>query len=132
MPLEAVLPPPQSPATTCLLSGPAALSFPPLCHIDGIMVRSLWSSAVSPQQHVLKIHHVVCACVRTELRQSCPTLCDPMHCSPPGSSVYGILQARMLEWLPCPPPVDLPDPGMEPTSLMAPALAGSFFTTSTT
>ena len=31
--------------------------------------------------------------------QLCPTLCDPMGCSPPGSSVYGILQARMLEWV---------------------------------
>ena len=30
--------------------------------------------------------------------QSCPTLCDPMHCSPPGSSVHGIFQARVLEW----------------------------------
>ena len=30
--------------------------------------------------------------------QSCPTLCDPMDCSPPGSSVHGILQARILEW----------------------------------
>ena len=31
--------------------------------------------------------------------QSCPTLCDPTDCSPPGSSVHGILQARMLEWV---------------------------------
>ena len=31
--------------------------------------------------------------------QSCPTLCDPMDCSPRGSSVHGILQARILEWL---------------------------------
>ena len=31
--------------------------------------------------------------------QSCPTLCDPMDCSPPGSSVHGILQARTLEWI---------------------------------
>ena len=30
--------------------------------------------------------------------QSCPTLCNPMDCSPPGSSVHGILQARILEW----------------------------------
>ena len=44
------------------------------------------------------------------------TLCDPMDCSPPGSSVHGILQARILEWLPCPPPQDLPDPGTEPKS----------------
>ena len=31
--------------------------------------------------------------------QSCPTLCNPMDCSPPGSSVHGILQARVLEWV---------------------------------
>ena len=32
--------------------------------------------------------------------QSCPTLCNPMDCSPPGSSVHGILQARILQWVP--------------------------------
>ena len=31
--------------------------------------------------------------------QSCPTLCDPIDCSPPGFSVHGILQARKLEWV---------------------------------
>ena len=31
--------------------------------------------------------------------QSCPTLCDPMDCSPPGSSIHGIFQARVLEWV---------------------------------
>ena len=31
--------------------------------------------------------------------QLCPTLCDPMDCSPPGSPVHGILQARILEWV---------------------------------
>ena len=31
--------------------------------------------------------------------QSCPTLCDPMDHSPPGSSIHGILQARILEWV---------------------------------
>ena len=35
----------------------------------------------------------------TEVAQSCLTLCDPMGCSPPGSSVHGILQARILEWV---------------------------------
>ena len=64
--------------------------------------------------------------------QSCATICDPMERSPPVSSVHGILQARILEGLPCPPPGDLPDLGMEPVSLMSPALAGKFFTTSTT
>ena len=31
--------------------------------------------------------------------QSCPILCDPRDCSPPGSSVHGVLQARILEWV---------------------------------
>ena len=31
--------------------------------------------------------------------QSCLTICDPMDCSPPGSSVHGVLQARILEWI---------------------------------
>ena len=35
---------------------------------------------------------------RVLVAQSCPTLCDPLDCSPPGSSVHGILQARTLEW----------------------------------
>ena len=45
--------------------------------------------------------------------QSCLTLCDPVDCSPPGSSVHGILQAKHWSGLPCPPPGDLPDPGIE-------------------
>ena len=35
----------------------------------------------------------------SEVAQSCPILCDPMECSLPGSFVYGILQARILEWV---------------------------------
>ena len=35
----------------------------------------------------------------TDSLQSCPPLCDPMDCSPPGFSVHGILQARTLEWV---------------------------------
>ena len=34
----------------------------------------------------------------SEVTQSCPTLSDPMDCRPPGSSIYGIFQARLLEW----------------------------------
>ena len=37
--------------------------------------------------------------VPSEVAQSCPTLCNPMDCSPPGSSVHGIFQARILEWV---------------------------------
>ena len=62
--------------------------------------------------------------------QSCPTPCDPMDRSLQGSSVHGILRARTLEWVPWPPPGDLPDPGTEPASLTSPALIGRFFTIS--
>ena len=48
--------------------------------------------------------------------QSCLTLCNPTDCSPPCSSVYGILQARILEWVAVPFSRDLPDPGIEPRS----------------
>ena len=41
-------------------------------------------------------------CVRATSLQLCPTLCDPMDCSPPGSSVHGILQERMIEWVAMP------------------------------
>ena len=46
--------------------------------------------------------HFLLQCVKvkseSEVAQSCPTLSDPMDCSPPGSSIHGILQARVLEW----------------------------------
>ena len=42
--------------------------------------------------------HACCVLVT----QLCPTVCDPLDCSPPGSSVYGVLQARILEWVAMP------------------------------
>ena len=46
--------------------------------------------------------------------QSCPTLCDTMDYSTPGSSVHGILRQEYWSGLPFPFPGDLPDPGIEP------------------
>ena len=63
-------------------------------------------------------------CMHAQLLQSCMTLWDFMDCRPPGSFVHGILQARILEWVPFLPPGDLPNPGIKPMSLMSPALAG--------
>ena len=51
---------------------------------------------------------ILCMCA--ELLQSCLTLCDPMDCGLPGSSVHEIAQARILEWVPCPPSGNLPLP----------------------
>ena len=60
--------------------------------------------------------------------QLCLTLWDPMDCSSPGSSVFGILQARILEWVAISSSGNLPNPGAQPASLMSPALAGRFIT----
>ena len=47
--------------------------------------------------------HFLLQCIKvkseSEVAQLCPTLCDPMDCSPPGSSLHGIFQARVLEWV---------------------------------
>ena len=44
----------------------------------------------------------------------CPTLCDPVDCGLPGSSIHGILQARILEWVTIPSLEDFPNSGIEP------------------
>ena len=51
---------------------------------------------------------VTAVCVLSPL--SCPTLCDTVHCSPPGCSAHWILQARVLVWIAMPSSSDLPDP----------------------
>ena len=50
----------------------------------------------------------------SEVAQSSPTLCDPIDCSLPGSSVHGIFQAIVLEWIAISFSRDLPNPGLEP------------------
>ena len=64
-------------------------------------------------------------CVHVESLQLCPTLCEePLS--------MGFSRQEYWSGLPCPPPGDLPDPGIEHASLMSPAFSGGFFTTSTT
>ena len=59
----------------------------------------LWDS---PGKNTRVGCHFLLQCMKvkseSEVAQSCPTLCDPMDCSLPGSSVHGIFQARVLEW----------------------------------
>ena len=70
------------------------------------------------------VHGCVCAQLR-------PTVCDPEHRSPPGSSVHGIFWARILERVAISysSTQGIPDPGNKPAS---PTLAGGFFMTSAT
>ena len=79
------------------------------------LLHSLWRGSLGS-----------CTCVCAQLHL---TLCNPMNCSPAGSSVHRISQARTLEWLLFTSPGDLPDPGIEPMSFVSPALAGRFFKT---
>ena len=75
----------------------------------------------------LRIRHksyYFCVCVCVLVTQSCLTLCDPVDCSPPSSSVHGTLQTIILEGVACPPPAHLPDPGIKPGS---PALQADSF-----
>ena len=69
-------------------------------------------------------------CVCAKLLQSCLTLCDLMTFSPPGYSVHGILQARILQWVAMPPSRESSRPKDRTLSQASPALAGRLFSTS--
>ena len=58
----------------------------------------LMSLAIPGVFYLVGVCVCVCVCVCVSAAQLCPTLCNPMDCSLPGSSVHGILQARILEW----------------------------------
>ena len=67
--------------------------------------KSLWRWQRHWEQRCMKntvSRNVKMGKVEVLVAPSCPTLCNPMDCSPPGSSVHGILQARTLEWVAMP------------------------------
>ena len=74
-------------------------------------------------QHHCTVHLPMCS-----VAQSWLTLCDPMDCSPPGSSVHGILQARILEWVSMPSSTGPSWPRDQTTSPESSALAGRVMT----
>ena len=79
--------------------------------------------------HSRNLFHVcVCVCVCVHARaQSCPTLCDPTDCSPPGSSVHGISQVRILEWVAI--SFSRGSSWTRNQTQVIPALTGGFYTT---
>ena len=77
-------------------------------------------------------HNIFIYCMRANPLQSCPTLCDPWTVACQASLSMGFFRQEYWSGLPCPTPGDLPDPGIEPVSLMFPRLAVKFFTTSAT
>ena len=61
------------------------------------LILSYYSTLVMKKQWVHRnIIHIICVCL---VAQSCPTLSNPIDCNPPGSSVHGIFQARILDWV---------------------------------
>ena len=82
---------------------------------------------ISEASGVSKATHGTCQC--SQQLQQCLT-CDPMDCSPPGSSVHGLCQARILEWVAMPSSRGSSQARDRTRSLTSSALAGGFFTTS--
>ena len=64
----------------------------------------------------VELRNTLHVCMHAQSLQSCPTLCDPMDCCRPASSVHGILQAGILEWVAVPSSRGFPDPGFKPES----------------
>ena len=78
------------------------LSLPPSLHSSAHFFPSLLVSFLSPSRHFLNIFQVhthTHTHTHTEVSQSRLTLCNPVDCSPPGSSVHGIFQAWIVEWV---------------------------------
>ena len=82
---------------------------------------TIWATREAPKPWRDIKSYFLCACMH-----ACSVIYDPMDCSLPGSSVQGILQARLLDWVAISFSQGSSQPGTEPWS---PALAGRFFTT---
>ena len=94
-----------------------------ISHVHKELLWLLFSGAIREARYevitiiqVRNIWIVVSSRVSSKVTQLSPTLYDPMDCSLPGSSVHGIFQTRVLEWVAITSPGDLPDLGIEPGS----------------
>ena len=88
--------------------------------------QAMWLDPISTPS--LPLASCVCVCTRARLvAQSCPTLRDPFGCSPPGSSVHGIFQARVLKWVAMPSSRGSPQSPQTRVSYVS-CMAGGFLT----
>ena len=104
-----------------------------LCVTPWTVAHRLLCPRNSPGKNTGVGCHFLLQCMKvkseSEVTQSCPTLRDPMDCSPQASLSMGFSRQEYWSGLPFPFPGDLPDPGIDPTSPASPVLAGRFFTT---
>ena len=91
----------------------------------GTGLRVRFSDTPHKSSSIIVIAIKVCC---AKLSQSCLTLCDPMDCSPPGSTVRGILKTRILEWVAMPSFRGSSQPRDQTCIAQVSCIAGSFFT----
>ena len=86
--------------------------------VHGVAKSQTWLGDLTTAKANARYHwkQLIFLLLLKRLPQSYLTLCHTMDCNPPGSSVYGILQAKIRNWVAIPSPGDLPDPGIELTS----------------
>ena len=89
-----------------------------------------WQVGSLPLSHLGSLSAVPAAAAAAESLQSCLTFAALRTVAHQAPLSMGFSRQEYWSGLPCPPPGDLPDPGIEPASLMSPALADGFFTTS--
>ena len=97
-------------------------------NIDILLSTAQWINKLCSLESLC--YMVLCVYLLSHFR--CVQLCNPVDCSPPGSSVQGFFRQEHWSGLPCPPSGDLYNPWIKPTFLMSPALKRGFFTTSAT
>ena len=114
----------------CKINALAKTGWTVLPQKGGTCIGAGGHASLSSMHNVIQEKVSVCACSVAQLGFSL-TLCDPVGCSLPGSSVHGIMLARILQWVVFSMPGHVSDSGIEPTSPMAPAgeKPGRFFTT---
>ena len=92
-------------------------------------IREIYQAFLAKSSKICWVENWLSDCISRvcSVMQSCPTLYDPTDCSLPGSSVHGILQARILAWVAVPSSRGSSQFRVEPMSLMSPALQAGFF-----
>ena len=100
------------------------LTYEPFLSFTSLLYQMMSAQQVRGKENIFWPSHL--PCVHAKSLQLCPTLCDSMDCNPPGSSVHGDSLSKNTSGLSFLSPGDLPNPGIEPVSLMSPALAGTF------
>ena len=115
----------ESPLTTCTLTGPMLVMQVPYCSVCHGRACRVFQFLFLLRYSSFALGFSMSLVVVVKVAQLCLTLCNPMDCSLPSSSVHGILQARILEWLAIPFSRGFSQPRNQ---IQVSHIAGGFFT----